>query len=131
MRWERFVIVTVMLFSLSTPTGINEFHPILVPREWRLSFSHEGLWSELEELHSADAPTASRKPERGKRSFIDPNVCVHMCTPCAEPAQNDKLDLTRSVTTTYLPSRGDEKGLCSACLSVFPHFVMQNHTDDC
>jgi hypothetical protein len=37
-RWERFVIVTVMLFSLSTTTGINEFHPILAPRELPLSF---------------------------------------------------------------------------------------------
>lgn len=37
-RWERFVVVTVMLFSLSTTTGINKFHPILVPRELHLSF---------------------------------------------------------------------------------------------
>ena len=30
-RWERFVIVTVMLFSLLATTGINKFHPILAP----------------------------------------------------------------------------------------------------
>src|SRR5208337_587313 len=38
-RWERFVFVTVMPFSLSITTGINKFHPILVPRELRVSLS--------------------------------------------------------------------------------------------
>jgi hypothetical protein len=37
-RWERFVIVTVMLFSLSITTGINKYHPILAPQEWPLCF---------------------------------------------------------------------------------------------
>ena len=65
-----------------------------------LVFSLESLWSKWEELHSADAPTASRKPERGKRSFIDPYFRVPICTPCAEPAQNDKVDLTHSIAIT-------------------------------
>jgi hypothetical protein len=65
-----------------------------------LVFSLESLWSEWEELYSADAPVASRKPERGKRSFIDLKSGVLMCTPCAEPAQNDILDLKYSITIT-------------------------------
>jgi hypothetical protein len=65
-----------------------------------LVFSLESLWSEWEELYSADAPAASRKPERGKRSFIDPKSGVPMCTPCAELIQNDKLDLNRSIAIT-------------------------------
>src|SRR5208337_2993213 len=99
-RRERFVIFTVMLFSPSTATGINKFQPILVPPGIAPFHSLEGLWSEFEELHSAEAPAASRKPERGKRSFIDPKSGVLMCTPCAEPAQNDKLDLNHSIAIT-------------------------------
>jgi hypothetical protein len=38
-RWERFVIVTVMLFSLSITTGINKYHPILAPRNGPCLFS--------------------------------------------------------------------------------------------
>lgn len=38
MRWERFVNVTVMLFSLSITTGINKLRLILAPQELRLSF---------------------------------------------------------------------------------------------
>jgi hypothetical protein len=101
------------------------------PPEIALAFSLESLRSELEELHSADAPAASRKPERGKRSFFDPNFGVPMCTLCAEPAQNDKVDLTHSVTATYPLLPGDAQHPNSSLLSVFPHFVMRNHTDDC
>jgi hypothetical protein len=96
-----------------------------------LVFSLESLWSELEELHSADAPAASRKPERGKRSFIDPKSGVPMCTPCAEPDQNDKVDLTHSVPATYPLPPSDDTTFYSSLLSDFPHFVMRNHTDDC
>jgi hypothetical protein len=96
-----------------------------------LVFSLESFWSELEELHSSDAPAASRKPERGKRSFIDHYFGVPMCTHCAEPDQSDKLDLTHSIAATYLLHLQDVTTSYSSFLSDFPHFVMRNHTGEC
>jgi hypothetical protein len=123
-RWERFVVVTVMLFSLLPTTGINKFHPSRLPPGIALVFSLESSRCKLEELHSADAPAASRKPERGKRSFIDPNLCVPMCTPCAEPTQKDQVDLTRSVTATCPLSPPYQRWFSYNFLSLFPQFVM-------
>lgn len=99
-RRERFVIFTVMLFSPLTSTGINKLHPILVPRELRLFIL-------LKACGASRKNCTLWKPQRHQESLnegsahpLTPKLCVPMCTPCAEPVQNDKMDLTHSITAS-------------------------------
>jgi hypothetical protein len=80
MRWERFVIVTVMLFSLSITTGINKFHSSLAPREWPLSFLLKACGASWKNCTRRMPQLHQESLNEGSAHSLTPNP-VFLCAP--------------------------------------------------
>jgi len=79
-RWERFVFVTVMPFSLSITTGINKFHPILAPRELRVFLLLKARGASLKNCTLRLPQLRQENLNEGSAHSLSPNP-VFLCAP--------------------------------------------------